>query len=268
MLLYGLDFTSRPCRRKPLTLAEATLQENRVQLHAVHRLETFAALESVLVSPGPWLMACDFPFGLPRDLIRFLGWPETSWAAEITHLAGIPREALESCFKPYRDAHPPGQKYAHRATDRAAASSSSMKLVNPPVGLMLYEGAPRLLQAGVTLPGLHAGDPGRIAMEAYPALLARQVVGRVSYKNDDARKQTPSQQAGRQQLLERADQMLGLRLEIADTALAARALTDPTGDTVDAILCALQAAWAWQRREQRYGLPEAPDPLEGWIVTA
>ena len=48
-----------------------------------------------------------------------------------------------------------------------------MKWVNPPVVLMLHAGAPRLLAANVTLPGLHRGDPSRIALEAYPGMLAR-----------------------------------------------------------------------------------------------
>ena len=34
-----------------------------------------------------------------------------------------------------------------------------MKWVNPPVVLMLHAGAPRLLAAGVTIPGLCRGDP-------------------------------------------------------------------------------------------------------------
>ena len=35
----------------------------------------------------------------------------------------------------------------------------------------------------------------------------------------------------------------------------------------DAVLCLLQAAWAWQRRTERHGLPDAVDPVEGWIVS-
>ena len=55
---------------------------------------------------------------------------------------------------------------------------------------MLHAGAPRLLKAGVHLPGLHDGDPTRVALEGYPALLAREVLGRRSYKSDDKVKQT------------------------------------------------------------------------------
>jgi hypothetical protein len=49
-------------------------------------------------------------------------------------------------------------------------------------------------------------------------------------------------------------------------------LGDAKGDHLDAVLCLMQAAWAEARRDSRpgpgYGLPEAIDPVEGWIVTA
>ena len=42
---------------------------------------------------------------------------------------------------------------------------------------------------------------------------------------------------------------------------------DASGDTLDAVLCALQAAWAWQRRDAGFGEPPQMDALEGWIAT-
>ena len=41
---------------------------------------------------------------------------------------------------------------------------------------------------------------------------------------------------------------------------------DPGADHLDAFLCAVQAAWAWRQRDNRFGAPEAVDPLEGWIA--
>ena len=51
-------------------------------------------------------------------------------------------------------------------------------------------------------------------------------------------------------------------------ALRESCLADPSGDTLDAVLCAVAAAWGWCRRERGYGLPAGVDPLEGWIVGA
>ena len=46
----------------------------------------------------------------------------------------------------------------------------------------------------------------------------------------------------------------------------ARMIDDATGDQLDALLCAVQAAWAWSRRDAGYGVPDDADLLEGWIV--
>ena len=40
---------------------------------------------------------------------------------------------------------------------------------------------------------------------------------------------------------------------------------DPSSDELDALLCALQAAWGWSMRERGYGAPDGYDRLEGWI---
>jgi hypothetical protein len=43
---------------------------------------------------------------------------------------------------------------------------------------------------------------------------------------------------------------------------------DASGDRLDAVLAAMQAAWCLRRRARNWGLPRAIDPLEGWIATA
>jgi len=46
---------------------------------------------------------------------------------------------------------------------------------------------------------------------------------------------------------------------------------DASGDSMDAVICMMQAAWSQQQFEQgdpMYGLPPDMDPLEGWIVNA
>lgn len=163
-----------------------------------------------------------------------------------------------------------GGKFAHRATDKPAGSSPSMKWVNPPVAYMLHAGVPRLLAAGVHLPGLHDGDTQRVALEGYPGLLARELLGQRSYKSDDKAKQTPDRLIARKDLitgLEHGQSRLGLRLKVSHAQRDAL-IDDASGDSLDAVLCLLQAAWAQQQGAPRYGLPAQMDPLEGWIVTA
>ncbi len=80
-------------------------------------------------------------------------------------------------------------KEHRRATDIAADSKCPQKLHGVPVGLMFFEGAPRLIKSGVTIPH-QQGGPDRIVIEAYPGIIARNLIGRRSYKNDIKCKRT------------------------------------------------------------------------------
>jgi hypothetical protein len=275
--LLGCDFTSAPSRRKPITLAVGRIDRGRVLLQ---RVETWDSLDTwtarLAQDDGtPWVGGFDLPFGLPRELVTTLGWP-TDWLACMRHFAGLSREQVRTEFASFCNARPVGGKFAHRATDGLAGSSPSMKWVNPPVAFMLHAGVPRLIDAGVELPGLHRGNAQRVALEAYPGLLARSVLGRASYKSDDKAKQTPDRLIARKTLVNALEggqvpllQAAGLRLKLSHAQRDALA-DDPSGDTLDAVLCLLQAAWAVRQHETghaRWGLPEF-DPLEGWIVSA
>ena len=237
-------------------------------LSKIERIESLDAFGQWLQERRPWVGAFDFPFALPRALVEHLGW-STRWESCMRHYAGLSREVIRVTFAAYCAARPVGHKFAHRATDGPAGSSPSMKWVNPPVAFMLHAGVPRLLEAGVHLPGLHEGDLDRVALEGYPGLLAREVLGRRSYKSDSATKQTPQRLIARKDLitaLEHGQTRLGLRLKLTHAQRDALA-DDAKGDCLDATLCLLQAAWAQQQGAPRYGLPERIDPLEGWIVT-
>lgn len=271
-LLIGCDFSSAPTRKKPIVLALGASNHGRVQLSQLVRIDCLDGFEAWLRQPAGWLGAFDFPFGLPRELVEQLDWPAT-WPALMAHYAGLSRADIRQTFAAFCDARPVGGKFAHRATDGPAGSSPSMKWVNPPVAYMLHAGVPRLLAAGVHLPGLHEGDRTRVALEAYPGLLAREVLGHRSYKSDDRLKQTPERLIARKDLitaLEMGQTRLGLRLKLTH-AQRDTLVDDGSGDELDAVLCLIQAAWAQAQHAQgapRYGLPEEVDPLEGWIVTA
>ncbi len=265
-LLHGVDFTSAPRSRKGITIASGVLDGDTYRLQGLLTLTDFPAFVRWLGQPGPWIGGFDFPFSLPRDLVTLLGWP-TDWPALIRYYASLSRAELRDTFKAVCDARPAGNKFLHRATDLVAGSSSSMKWVNPPVAYMLHAGAPLLLQANLTIPLMHTGDPSRIALEAYPGLVARSIT-RASYKNDAVAMQTPERRAARLEIvtaIERGDYPQKVRLDAGRHRKAL--LDDGSGDLLDAVLCALLAGWAWQRRDENYGLPPH-DPLEGWIVGA
>jgi hypothetical protein len=265
--LIGVDFTSAPTAGKPITVARGNLHGASVTLHRIDALPDFPAFEALLREPGPWLGAFDFPFGLPRELVEVLDWPR-DWPALQQHYAGLSRREIRDTFAAFCAARPVGRKFAHRACDIPARSSPSMKWVNPPVAYMMHAGAPRLLAAGVHLPALHDGDPARVALEGYPGLLAREILGARSYKSDERARQTPARLIARKDLVDALEQgrtRLGLRLRLTHAQRDALA-ADAAGDRLDAVLCLMQAAWSVRRPRQ--GLPADVDPLEGWIVSA
>ena len=268
-LLIGCDFSSSPSRRKPIVMALGSETKGRVLLASLERIESLESFGDWLRQERAWTGAFDFPFGLPRELVVKLGW-SLHWPDLIHHYASLSRPEIRNRFAAFCDARPAGLKFAHRATDGPAGSSPSMKWVNPPVAYMLHAGVPRLLAAGVHIPGLHQGDTQRVALEGYPGLLAREILGLRSYKSDDRARQTPERLIARKDLitaLEHGQTRLGLRLKVSHAQRDAL-VDDASGDSLDAVLCLLQAAWAAGQGAPLYGLPKAMDSVEGWIVTA
>ena len=269
MRIHGVDFTSAPRRAKAITVASGSFSKGILSLEGIESLCTFEEFEAFLQRPGPWIGGFDFPFSLPRELMRDLGWPN-EWSALVAHCSTFDRAGFRSVLDQYRNTRQPGNRYAHRATDLPAGSSSPMKLVNPPVALMFHEGARRLLGAGIDVPVLHSCSSSKVALEAYPGLLVRKQLGlRASYKSDTRREHTPARRAVRRQVVAavKAARPLGITLRV-DRTLERLLVDDGSGDSLDAAVCALQAAWGFVRRRSNYGLPAHADPAEGWIVSS
>jgi predicted RNase H-like nuclease len=144
-----------------------------------------------------------------------------------------------------------------------------MKLFNPPVAKMFWQGAPRLLAAGVSVLPCRPSADGRTALEAYPALVARAYNGGASYKGDEPRKNTPERRAARQTIVEglRRNGVARYGVSLAlPAALADELVADHTADRLDALLCAVQAAWAYRQPDASFGILPDVDANEGWIV--
>ena len=267
MTLYGLDFTSSPSKRKPITCAVCTLEEERLELTRTTDLTSFAAFETFLATEGSWLAGIDAPLGQPRKLIENLGLPR-GWSGYVAHFATMTKTKFVATLDSYRAGRPVGDKEHRRHVDKLARAISPMKLYGVPVGKMFYELAPRLLETNLNLPLLRPTSDTRTVLETYPALVARRFIGRQGYKSDTPSKQTEEHREARVQIIKGllsdvTMALYGVRVNL--TKAQQRDLTnDPKGDVLDAFLCVLQAAWASTQLD--YGMPESADGLEGWIA--
>ena len=265
--LVGVDFTCAPSRRKPVTVAHGLLQGAAVRLQRLDALPALAGFDALLATPGPWLGAFDFPFGLPRAFVEDLGLGRSAAAVSgELHRRCADRMALRALVDSWGSRRPPGQRLPHRATDTAmdgTRSTSPLQTRYVPVGFMYFEGLSRLLAAGLHLPALHDGDPARTAIEAYPGLVVHELIGSRSYKNSAA----ADRLIARKDLVDALEQgrWRGLRLRLTHAQHAAL-VDDASGDRLDAALCLLQAGWA--ATQPRLGQPAQVDAVEGWITGA
>jgi Protein of unknown function (DUF429) len=268
LALLGVDFSSAPSRTKPITVARGRLHAAVLRVEGVQALPTLEAFEALLATPGPWLGAFDFPFGLPRAFAESLGLgADVLVVSAEVHRRCATRREFQALVDTWGNGRPKGQRLVHRSTDTAMPglmSTSPLQTRYVPVGFMWFEGFARLAAAGVDLPGLVAGDASRRALEGYPGLLAHELIGRRSYKNSAE----PDRLIARKDIVEALEQgrtRLALRIKLSH-ALRDELVADSAGDRLDALLCLAQAAWACGR--PRLGQPRHVDAVEGWITGA
>lgn len=269
MRIYGVDFTSAPCRRKPIVVACAALRGNTIIVEQLRHFTTRDAWADWLRHPGTWIMGCDFPFGLPRRFIASVGWPET-WEDCVQHIAALPKSRFESTIAAFRDAQKPGKKHPLRLSDQYAGACSPLMVFGTPVAKMFYVGAPCLAQAPISIAPCRPQPVQRVALEVYPGIVARTLLGKAPYKGNSKHQSEAERRQNRVLLLEAVENhayhsAYGHCLQTSP-AIQERMVEDSSGDSLDAVLCLLPTAWASRHKADNYGIPEDADPLEGWLV--
>ena len=262
--IFGIDFTSAPGKKKPITVAHCLFDEKILKLRELSRLTTFKEFERLLATKGPWVAGLDFPFSFSREFLIGIGWPQV-WSKLATKLGAMKKCEFENEIKEWRERQPDKRKHLKRKVDGLCGGASPNNIVNPPVGKMLFQGVPRLHQAKLTIPGLASGDQMRIAIEAYPAPTAEVLVGTRAYKDGNLDDE-PDRMELRRKLLYRLSgdagrQRYGFVVEAPENICI-----DKKGDDLDALICAVQAAWALVEGYAGKDGPIGADTVEGWIA--
>lgn len=268
MKIFGIDFTSAPGRKKFITIAEGELKQKTLAVQKIHVLVSFDEFEDFLEQKGPWMAGIDFPFGLPGAFLSTLGLPH-DWPGYVQKLTRRSRAEFEKKIKTFKSKHASPYKEPLRFTDVLASAQSPLKLVNAPIAKMFYEGSKRILKSGASILPCHPKKGNRIILEAYPALIARRFTE--SYKSET--KDTSQKKSARKRIVSGIlssdlKTEFGFSARIADD-IKHEMQNDGKGDSLDAVLCSLQAAWAWRQGKPNYGIPKGNKSLtqsEGWIV--
>jgi len=258
-------------------LADEVLTIENLRLLNGERRGDFAGFEAFLQTTGPWVAGLDFPFGQPSALIHTLGWPSESWASYVAHVRALGKAGFERALLDYAASQPPGRKHLRRRADELARSISPMMLHYTPVAKMFYEGASRLLDAPVSIPPVRplVGVTATV-LEAYPRLVVNRWIAGTRYKAEGEDAGRTERRQARQTLVNAIQgveaigtpsvrSIYGCVVALPE-AIATRCVTDDSGDCLDSVLCALQAAWAVGRVAGDFGIPPDVDRLEGWIA--
>ena len=286
MRIYGLDFTSAPSSRsskakrlKRLLLAVCILENDLLEVEQFELLNgpsrgDFSIFEAWLRTEGEWIAGLDFPFGQPAQLIDDLNWPK-KWVDYVGCVEELGKCGFEQVLEQYKEMKPEGQKELRRETDRKAGAVSPMKLYWIPVGKMFFQGATRLRRLDLSIhPVRIIASENRHVIEAYPKLVALSCIGSKPYKSDNPGKNNASMTQERQQIVNAICTIDGSNTAFLRTynikvmmspALKSECVNDQSGDFLDSVLCAIQAAWSYSRKDGNYGIPENANILEGWI---
>ena len=262
--VHGIDFTSRPRCGKPITSQHCRLEGDMLRALAARLLASFADFEAALVRPGPWIAGIDFPFGQARRFCDDVGW-SSAWKDYVGYVERLGKAGFEAVLDEYRRTQPKGEKEHLRRTDVFAGAKSPQKF---------HPGRQNVLPRCSEAP--QGRRHGSATARRRPCTCrGRGVPGRpLAYR--DARFIQERDQAeadaapacGAAKILEALTSgALANRYGMTVMADDPDLVDDPTGDTLDALLCAVQAAWAWRNRCQLFRGPGAGiDSREGWIA--
>ena len=93
MEILGIDFTSKPTRRKPITCLYCSFEDSVLRAKNEESWSDFTDFEHAIRRPGPWVAGIDFPFGQSLRFIENIQWPR-NWEQYVQHAASLGRSGF------------------------------------------------------------------------------------------------------------------------------------------------------------------------------
>ena len=138
MLIAGLDFTSNPTNSKKNTIITSQVIDNKVVIKKLLLFFDFKSLIEFFSKSSPIVCGCDFPFNLPFDYQREFGLKNFKDTRKL--VGKFNKIEFKNSLRKIQKLREYGFKYSYRLTDKENFASSPVNVINPPTGLMLYEG--------------------------------------------------------------------------------------------------------------------------------
>lgn len=247
-------------------MARGRVQDGVLTIEAVDDLGSFDAYRAALEALPPSLVAIDHPFGLPRAFLEDVSWTG-DWARVVERGREMGATGFVAVVAAFRDGQPTGSKHPLRAIDHLAGSASPVNVVNPPVGRMWQTCTPILIDVGADVRPVRPNPGANVtAIEGYAALVAQNLVGTRSYKSESAAGDSGDRRTARRRLIAALGEPICREVYCVTVRLPGSLRMafqeSHKADRLDAVLCAVQAAWAGH--QPNLGIPADADTLEGW----
>ena len=138
MLIAGLDFTSNPTNSKKNIIITSQILDNKILVRKLLHFSDFESLIEFFSKSSPILCGCDFPFNFPLDYQKEFGLKNFNDTKKL--IAKFNKNEFKNSLRKIQKHREYGFKYSYRLTDKENFASSPVNVINPPTGLMLYEG--------------------------------------------------------------------------------------------------------------------------------
>ena len=138
MLIAGLDFTSNPTNSKKNTIITSQVIDNKIVVKKLLLFCDFKSLIEFFAKSSPIFCGCDFPFNFPLDYQKEFNLKNFNDTKKL--VGKFNRNEFKNSLRKMQKHRDYGFKYSYRSTDKDNFASSPVNVINPPTGLMLYEG--------------------------------------------------------------------------------------------------------------------------------